>query len=200
MNPQPQNALVRRALIFYGAFLAAAIAWRVGLQGESLLLATPADQVHWLRDVALGLGAGALVVVASNEITARTRMGTALAQALGAALGPLRTRDCIVLALVSGVAEEALFRGALQPRVGLVWASVVFALAHLVPRRELLPWAAFSLAAGFLLGGLYAATGNLVAPVVAHFAINAVNLRKLSRDYGRLESGDHFDLDRSAGG
>jgi membrane protease YdiL (CAAX protease family) len=185
VNPQPQSALVRRALIFYGAFMAAAIAWRVGFQGESLLLATPADQVHWLRDVALGLAGGALVIVASSEITARTRMGTALAQALGAALGPLRTRDCVVLALVSGVAEEALFRGALQPRVGLVWASVVFALAHLVPRRHLLPWSAFSLAAGFLLGGLYAATGNLVAPVVAHVAINAVNLRKLSRDFSR---------------
>lgn len=183
-DPQLRNPLVRRALYFYAAFLAVAIVWRMGFQGESLLLATPGDRVHWLRDVALGLVAGALVIVASAEITARTRMGTALARSLGAALGPLRTRDCIVLALVSGVAEEALFRGALQPQVGLVWASVVFALAHLVPRRELLPWSAFSLAAGFLLGGLYAATGNLVAPVVAHFAINAVNLRKLSREFG----------------
>jgi membrane protease YdiL (CAAX protease family) len=183
-DPHPQNPLVRRALYFYAAFLGVAILWRVGFQGQSLLLATPSDEIHWLRDVALGLAAGALVIVASAEITARTRMGTALAQALGAALGPLRTRDCVVLALVSGVAEEALFRGALQPQVGLVWASVVFALAHLVPRRELLPWSVFSLAAGFLLGGLYAATGNLIAPVVAHFAINAVNLRKLSRDFG----------------
>ena len=119
----------------------------------------------------------------SDALTARTALGAALARALAAALGPLRTRDCIVLALLSGVAEEALFRGALQPQVGLVWASLLFALAHLVPRRELLPWSVFSLAAGFLLGGLYLATGNLVAPVVAHFTINAVNLRKLSRDF-----------------
>ena len=174
--------LVGRALVFYGAFLAVAVAWRVGLQGESLLVATAADQIRWLRDTGVGLGAGVLVIVASAELTARTRMGAALARALAAALGPLRTRECLVLALLSGVAEEAFFRGALQPRVGLVWASVIFALAHLVPRRELLPWSAFSLAAGFLLGGLYAATGNLVAPVVAHVAINAVNLRKLSRD------------------
>jgi hypothetical protein len=175
--------LVRRALLFYAAFLGVAIAWRVGLQGESLLLATAGDRVHWLRDVLLGLGAGALVIVGSAELTTRTRFGDALARALAAALGPLRTRDCLILALLSGVAEEALFRGALQPRVGLVWASLLFGLAHLVPRRELIPWTAFSLGAGFLLGGLYAATGNLVAPVVAHVAINAVNLRKLSRDY-----------------
>jgi hypothetical protein len=177
------RSLLRRALVFYAAFLAVAIAWRVGLHGQSLLLASASDRIRWLRDIGVGLGAGALVIVGSAELTRRTRIGEELARALAAALGPLRTRDCLVLALLSGVGEEAFFRGALQPRVGLVWATLLFALAHLVPRRELLPWSAFSLAAGFLLGGLYAATGNLVAPVVAHVAINAVNLRKLSRDF-----------------
>jgi membrane protease YdiL (CAAX protease family) len=177
------NALVRRGLVFYAVFLGAAMLWRVGFQRESLLVASAADRIHWLRDPLLGLAAGLLVVAASAELTARTRMGKALARALADAIGPLRARDCLVLALSSGIAEEALFRGALQPRVGLVWASLLFALAHLVPRRELLPWSLFSLVAGFLLGGLYAATGNLVAPVVAHVVVNAVNLRRLSRDF-----------------
>lgn len=177
------NALVRQAPVFYAVVLGAAVLWRVGFQRESLLLASGADQVHWLRDPLLGLVAGLLVIAASAELTARTRLGQALARALAEAIGPLRTRDCLVLALSSGIAEEALFRGALQPRVGLVWASLLFGLAHLAPRRELLPWSLFSLAAGFLLGGLYAATGNLVAPVVAHVLVNAVNLRRLSRDF-----------------
>ncbi len=60
-------------------------------------------------------------------------------------------------------------------------ASLLFGLAHFVPRRELLPWTAFTLAAGFGLGALYEVTGNLVAPVVAHFGVNAVNLRLLTR-------------------
>jgi hypothetical protein len=174
------NPLVRRALLFYAVFLAAALLWRVGFQRESLLVASAADGVHWLRDPLLGLAAGALVIQGSAELTARTQMGQTLARILGEALGPLRLRDCLVLAVSSGVAEEALFRGALQPQVGLVWASLLFALAHLVPRRELLPWSAFALAAGFLLGGLYAVTGNLVAPVVAHVVVNAVNLRRLT--------------------
>jgi membrane protease YdiL (CAAX protease family) len=185
-----QKPLLGRALVFYAAFLAVAIVWRMGFQGESLVLASASDRIHWLRDPLLGLGAGALVIAGSDALTARTRIGAALARALAAALGPLRTRDCVVLALLSGVAEEALFRGALQPQVGLVWASLLFALAHLVPRRELLPWSVFSLAAGFLLGGLYAATGNLVAPIVAHFTIYAVNLRKLSRDFGLERAAD----------
>jgi membrane protease YdiL (CAAX protease family) len=177
------NALVRQALVFYAVVLGAAVLWRVGFQRESLLVASAADGVHWLRDPLIGLVAGLLVIVGSAELTARTRLGQALARALADVIGPLRARDCLVLALSSGIAEEALFRGALQPRVGLVWASLLFALAHLVPRRELLPWSLFSLAAGFLLGGLYAATGNLVAPVVAHVVVNAVNLHRLSRDF-----------------
>ena len=177
------NPLVRRALLFYAAFLVVALLWRVGFQRESLLVASAADAVHWLLDPLLGLAAGALVIWGSAELTARARMGQTLARILAEALGPLRLRDCLVLAASSGIAEEALFRGALQPRVGLAWASLLFAVAHLVPRRELLPWCVFALAAGFLLGGLYAATGNLVAPVVAHVAINAVNLRRLSRGF-----------------
>jgi CAAX protease family protein len=124
------------------------------------------------------------VIALSHVLTERTATGRALAQALGSALGPLRARECAVLALVSGLGEEALFRGALQPEVGLGVASVLFAAAHFVPRRGLRGWTLFALAAGLLLGALYEATGNLVAPVVAHVGINAVNLYRLSREYG----------------
>jgi membrane protease YdiL (CAAX protease family) len=63
----------------------------------------------------------------------------------------------------------------------------VFGLAHFAPRRDLLPWTGFAVAAGFGLGALFEATGNLVAPIVAHASINLVNLRLLAlrwRDQG----------------
>jgi Na+-transporting NADH:ubiquinone oxidoreductase subunit NqrB len=128
------------------------------------------------------------VIAASRAIVRFTRWGEALARTLGALIGRQSDRDCLLLALASGLAEEALFRGALQPQIGLVAASLVFGLAHFAPRRELLPWTGFSVLAGFLLGGLYAWTGNLVAPVIAHVGINAVNLRQLGRDYASRES------------
>lgn len=123
-------------------------------------------------------------MIALSAVLDRTEVGRRLGRALGAIVGPLRIGHCLVLAAASGFAEEALFRGALQPEVGLVAASVLFGLAHWAPRPELRPWTLFSLAAGFGLGALYDATGNLVAPVVAHFGINAVNLRTLARRYG----------------
>jgi membrane protease YdiL (CAAX protease family) len=103
---------------------------------------------------------------------------------LGQLLGILSWRDCLVLAVLSGVSEEAFFRGALQPQLGLVATSALFGLAHLVPRRELAPWCLFSFAAGLLLGLLFERTGNLLAPSVAHIVVNAVNLRLLSVKWG----------------
>ena len=36
----------------------------------------------------------------------------------------------ITLAIAAGVCEEALFRGALQPRLGILWTSLLFASVH----------------------------------------------------------------------
>lgn len=179
-------ALVRIALLAYGALLAVAVGWAV-LAGESLLYASADAERRgvdpWL-DPAAGLAAGGLAVLVSRELTRRTRSGERLARALGELLGPLSTGRCAVLALASGLAEEAFFRGMLQPRLGLVATSALFGAAHFAPRRDLAPWTLSSVAAGFLLGALFEATGNLVAPVVAHVAINALNLRWLARRYG----------------
>jgi membrane protease YdiL (CAAX protease family) len=108
---------------------------------------------------------------------------------LATALGPLGLKRALVLAVASGIAEEMFFRGALQPRVGLGIASVLFAAAHFLPRRILLPWTAFALIAGFILGGLFEWTGNLVAPVTAHIVVNAINLPLLEYYFGKASRG-----------
>jgi len=177
--------LVRTAVICYALLLGVALLW-AGLSGDSLLYLSPEAEVRGvrpLRDVGLGIVTGVLVILLSDQLTRRTRSGEVLARALGQLLGRLTLAECVLLAAVSGVAEEAFFRGVLQPRIGLLAAALIFGLAHFVPRRELAPWALFALAAGLLLGILFESTGNLVAPAVAHASINAVNLRLLSERY-----------------
>lgn len=179
----PRMPLVRLALLFYAVLLAAALAW-AWLAGRSLMWATDAAAQRGISpqvDIGAGLLAAAIVVLLSRQLTQRTHVGDQLARSLRAVLGPLSLGECWLLALVSGIAEEAFFRGALQPQVGLLAASLLFGAAHFVPRRELLLWAVFSVAAGLLLGWLFDATGNLVAPIVAHAGINGVNLRHLTR-------------------
>jgi membrane protease YdiL (CAAX protease family) len=182
-------SLVRLALIFYAALFAAALVW-AWLAGRPLAwLSDGGAPGALLRDAGAGLLAAAVVVRLSRELTDRTRWGEQLARTLAAGLGPLSLAQCWLLALVSGVAEESFFRGALQPQVGLVAASLLFGAAHFVPRRELLLWTGFSIAAGFLLGWLYQTSGGLLAPVVAHTAINGVNLRRLTLRYGAPAAG-----------
>lgn len=177
---------VRVALLFYAGVLALALAISA-LSGHPLLYAdagpAPAGErrIDWLRDPLVGLLAAGIVILLSAWLTRATRWGEALARALAELLGPLSLRDCVLLALASGLAEEALFRGALQPLLGYVGASLLFGVAHFAPRRDLLPWVGFAFLAGFGLGWLYEETGNLVAPVVTHVGVNAVNLRQLTR-------------------
>src|SRR5262245_40297630 len=188
-EPSPPPPLLRLALVFYGALLGAALLW-AGTSGRSFSLffanAEKARGVHpllLLRDAGAGALAGGLMVLLSGWLARATRAGDRLARALAGLVGRRTAGECVALALLSGVGEEAFFRGAMQPQLGLVPTSVCFALAHFLPRRELLLWSPLSLAAGLALGGLFEATGNLVAPVVAHAVVNAVNLRLLSRDY-----------------
>jgi membrane protease YdiL (CAAX protease family) len=181
--PPSARSLVRMAAVFYAVTLALAWLWARFVVNHPLFFRSTEAAERGLdppRDVGLGLAAGALVILASAALTRLTGWGERLAQALAELIGPLELRHCLALAALSGVAEEALFRGALQPQVGLLAASVLFALAHLAPRRELVPWCLFSFAAGLLFGILYERTGNLVAPVLAHALVNAVNLRLLS--------------------
>ncbi len=184
-EPALPPSLLRLALAFYGAVLGAALAW-AWLAERSLFFASAeaaARGVDPLRDAGAGLLLGLVVVLLSGWLTRATRAGERLARALAQLVGRRSTGECAALAIVSSIGEEAFFRGAMQPQLGLAATSLCFALAHFAPRRDLFPWTGFSLVAGFALGGLFEATGNLVAPVVAHAVVNAVNLRLLSRDY-----------------
>jgi membrane protease YdiL (CAAX protease family) len=169
------------ALFFYGTLFAVALAWSTW-SGRSVFYATQVaaeEGVALLLDTVLGLAVAAATIALSRQITERTQWGDAMGRALAELVGNRSLRDCIVLAVVSGVAEEAFFRGVLQPALGWLPASLIFGLVHFVPQRRLLPWTGFALAAGLVLGALFEFTGNLVAPIVAHVGINAVNLRRL---------------------
>ncbi|MCZ6781675.1 MAG: type II CAAX endopeptidase family protein [Proteobacteria bacterium] len=186
--PQPPSpaGFMRWGLLFYGAMAAVAVVWRIGLYGEPILFTDAEASLGGLRltrDALLGVAVGGAIVGLSQLTTRRTAWGQRLARALAEGLGAISTPNALLLALASGMAEELFFRGALQPRVGLVAASLLFGALHFVPRREFLPWTGFAVAAGFVFGALFEGTGNLVAPMVAHAVVNGVNLPLLIREY-----------------
>jgi uncharacterized protein len=95
-------------------------------------------------------------------------------------LGPLTRSEILILAAASSVGEEVFFRGALLPAAGLWASSAIFALLHVGPKLRFLPWTLSSFVAGMVFGQLFLWTGDLGGPVVAHFTVNALNLRYLA--------------------
>jgi len=189
-GPHPQ-AFARSALVFYGVMGCVALLWRMAAGGESIFHPGPEPDPQALgvaSAVGIGLGFGLLAVGLSELLTRWTRLGDALADTLGRSLVGIGRGDALLLALASGTAEEMLFRGALQPVVGLVWASLIFGACHFLPRRELVAWSLFAAGMGFALGWLFEWTGQLAAPIAAHAAVNGINLPRLAR---RFESGAH---------
>ena len=85
------------------------------------------------------------------------------------------------ISLSAGIGEEILFRGALQPILGIWWASFIFTLAHFWSGQfhsmnwQKLIYAASVFIAGLFLGYVFLEIG-LVAAMVAHAVVNVVSL------------------------
>jgi membrane protease YdiL (CAAX protease family) len=186
-RPLQLARFVPLAIAFYGAVFAIAAGWRLWADGVWPWWAGPAAPEGWATpgafalQLAVGVTLGALLIAFSRIFSARTESGRRLADELAAVVAGLSTRQALALAAVSGIAEEAFFRGALQPRVGWLAASVLFGLAHFHPRRELRAWSLSAALAGLAFAATFELTGTLVAPAVAHALINGVNLRWLAK-------------------
>lgn len=170
---------IRLAVVFYGLLALAAVSWGI-FRGRPNLYHHPEAWLplgfpkSTLLALALGLGVALAVVAGTRVLVRRTRWARNLHVEFRALLGPLSSMEIAVFALASGVAEEVFFRGALQPDLGLVITSVIFGLVHFLPRMW--PWTLWALVMGFVFGALYALTGELLAPVLAHVLINYENL------------------------
>ncbi len=156
----------------------------IGFARGVIPLALFVDRRHFGLDLAAGSGAGLLLVGVWRLAARRFAVARDLEAELAKVLGVLPTSEAIALALVSGFAEELFFRGAVQGSVGFLPATLLFALLHSGPGRAFRMWTLFAAVAGLLFGGLMLWRGNLLAPFVGHFVVNAINLRSLSRRLG----------------
>lgn len=170
---------------------------RLAVGGEGALAAVALGWMAW-RDLpltwgpprqALLLGGGtALLCAAINigllrfapsfgPIESVRRVYRELLQPL---FGALSRGESVVVSLAAGIGEELLFRGALQPEIGLVPASIVFGALHWGGSGTL----AFAVGAtllGLVLGGLVLATGGLLAAIVAHAFYDTLVLAYIRR-------------------
>jgi membrane protease YdiL (CAAX protease family) len=120
-----------------------------------------------------------LLMTERLKIPALERIKTFLLESLGPSLTACRWYDVVLLAVVAGVGEEFLFRGAVQPLLerwtvstgwswvaGLILSNLIFGLLHFITPT-------YALLAGLMgvyFGLLLDVTGqrSLVAPILAH--------------------------------
>ncbi|MDW7710672.1 MAG: CPBP family intramembrane glutamic endopeptidase [Deferrisomatales bacterium] len=142
--------------------------------GALLLGREPLQGLLW------GLALGGALAAAGQGIIRWTAWGRRLSRILSRIVGSLHPADALLLAGLSALAEEILFRGLLLPYAGLLASSLAFGAAHLIPRQGLWPWSLWAAGAGLALGWITLATGGLLAAISAHFAVNAVGLLLLA--------------------
>ena len=132
-----------------------------------------------LLSLGLGMGLGATTIAATPAMVRRWRWARALHVALRPAAHGAGDGSLLLVAVASATGEELLFRGLLVPLVGVVASSIAFGLMHQISGRARWGWMAWATIMGFLFGGVFAMTGSLVGPLIAHAAINHSNLKFL---------------------
>ncbi len=174
--------------------------WGIGFEGGLLLLAwllgwlvglPPLERWSWsVEDAALGVAA-VLPLLVLYLLGMRWPLGSLkrIKQVLEEVVRPLfqacTALDLVLISLLAGLGEEALFRGVLQeglgrwlgPWPGLLLASALFGLAHCVTPT----YAVLAALIGVYLGGLWLFTGNLLVVVVTHALYDLVILILLRR-------------------
>ncbi len=183
MPLQPQRAgarFYRIAWVFYLALAIAGLLW-VGAQRGRLGLELFVDPGGWWIDLGAGVGLGGALLTLWWLLRRFVAAARSLEDELARLLAPLAVAEAISLAVISAVAEELFFRGALQGALGYLPAAVLFALLHAGPGKGFRVWTLFALAAGLALGALVALRGPLGGAMLAHLIVNGVNLVRLAR-------------------
>jgi len=189
--------VVQAAWAFYLLLAVGGVVW-IGIREETIPASLFFDPTSWYVDLAAGALTAGLLIGVWRYGMRRLAVARQLENRLGDVLGPLTGEQAVSLAIFSGIAEEIFFRGAVQGSWGWVWATILFALLHTGRGASLGLWTLFAAVAGGLFGGLVVWRGNLLAPIVAHFLVNAVNLTQLGAE--RREDGEDGDGDGDTGG
>jgi len=174
-----------RASLAYAVIAIAALALAHGFERGSLLtypeawLPLVGAEAHAFSLV-LGGAFAAAVVVGTRVLVEHASWAKNLHRDLRPMTVGLDATGIVMIAALSALAEELVFRGLLLPWLGVLPQAVLFGVVHAQlsgPSRWV--WVTWASVVGLALGVIFVLSGSLAGPLLAHAAINALNLAYL---------------------
>jgi hypothetical protein len=184
LAPSPRPPRIDRATLIvalYSALGLLAIGWGWWRGDRNIYEYGERNLVWLMASPFLGLAFGLAMVFLSRLAVHSMEWARVLHREFHAVVHELSAKEIFLLAASSSVGEELFFRGAMLPALGLWLSSVLFALMHVRAQWRFLPWTIMSFIMGVAMGLMYMKTGNLGAPIVAHFTINLLNLNYIAK-------------------
>jgi membrane protease YdiL (CAAX protease family) len=125
------------------------------------------------RDIAIGsIGALLLLAVFILSLTKKAKnipiigsLRKTLITEIRVIFLHVRFADILIISILAGIAEEILFRGVIQVKFGIIIASILFGVMHLVTPAYLI----ITIFMGFYLGILFQLYESLLIPIQLHF-------------------------------
>lgn len=134
---------------------------------------------HPVRDAGLALMLGVICAFLASRLFPRIHSLARVLYLVQEMLGITRldTGTLVIMALGAGVSEEIIFRGILQPYLGVWGTAFLFGLAHPLSPS----YTVYAAIAGLLLGYLALWTHALLGPIVCHAVYDGLLLLWLKR-------------------
>ncbi len=193
MSGEPDDAespaageFYRAAWLFYLVLAVGGVIW-LGVARGALAWSAFVSPATWPRDLLAGSVAAGLLILLWRTARRFLPPMALLEERIAVAIGRVEPGEVLVLALLSGFAEELFFRGAMLEAWGPYVSTVLFAVVHGGRGAAFRYWILFALIAGALFATLTLYTTNLLAAIWGHVLVNAVNLSRL-RPSGRPEA------------
>ncbi|MFM9986662.1 MAG: CPBP family intramembrane glutamic endopeptidase [Flavobacteriales bacterium] len=158
---------------------------------DSVDLATSIIGLHaWWLQILLGLGVG-LVSAFVAQLIINSPLLNKVNKRYANMLGrfDLNWSEIIFISVCAGVGEELLFRGALQPLLGILLTSIVFVAIHgyLNPKDWRLSLYGVYMTVVIAIIGFLTLKSGLIASMIAHTVIDIYLLYKLQQSAGGIE-------------
>ena len=135
--------------------------------------------ISWGASALLGTAFAAIVIASTRVLVTRFVWAGRLHDELRPFARNLTGSHIVLVAVLSSVGEELFFRSLLTPWLGVIASSVLFGVVHQMRGPSRWWWAAWAGMVGLGLGSIFAFTGSLVGPILAHALVNGLNLQFL---------------------